>query len=60
MKSRGGTNGVDVRIIFKWILNRIGGREIDWFFSWVRILTGCFECDNEFRVPWKYEDFSTR
>jgi hypothetical protein len=23
---------LDVRIIFKWILNRIGGREIDWSF----------------------------
>jgi hypothetical protein len=32
VKSRGGTNGLDVRIIFKWILNRIGGREIDWSF----------------------------
>jgi hypothetical protein len=32
VKSRGGTKGVDVRIIFKWILNRIGGREIIWTF----------------------------
>jgi hypothetical protein len=32
VKSRGGTNGVDVRIILKCIFNRKGGREIDWSF----------------------------